>query len=90
MRWMAAIVVGIGCGGAPDAPARLEEVADIPETGQDLPAAFDTDDTLVLMDGNTGLRRLVGDRLLSIPNGSQFSFGTIGLDRDGQLVGKSR
>jgi hypothetical protein len=38
------------------------------------------------MDGNTGLRRLAGDRLDTIPNGSLFPFGTIGFDRDGILL----
>ena len=86
MRCLVAVVVLIGCEGAPAVPAHLEEVADIPQTGSDLPAAFDVDDTLVLMDNSTGLRRLVGDRLRSVSGGESFSFGSIGVDRDGTLL----
>lgn len=86
MRGLGVVVVLAACGGAPESPAHLEEVGDIPDIFQEIPAAFDANDTLVLMDGNTGLRRLVNDRLVTIPNGSQFSFGTIGIDRDGALL----
>jgi len=86
MRGLGVVVVLAGCGGAPESPAHLEEVADVPDIFQELPAAFDNNNTLVVMDGNTGLRRLSGDRLVSIPNGSQFSFGSIGIDRDGALL----
>ncbi len=86
MRWLPAIVLLVGCEGAPAVPAHLEEIGDIPQTGSDLPAAFDVDDTLVIMDNSTGLRRLVGDRLVSVANGGQFSFGTICVDRDGTLL----
>lgn len=86
MRCLLAVVVLIGCEGAPAVPARLEELADIPQTGSDQPAAFDVDDTLVVMDNSTGLRRLVGTRLRSIPGGELFSFGTICVDRDGTLL----
>ncbi|MBA2542328.1 MAG: hypothetical protein H0V17_21985 [Deltaproteobacteria bacterium] len=86
MRGPGVLVVLAACGGAPESPAHLEEVGDIPDIFQEIPAAFDANDALVLMDGNTGLRRLAGDRLVTIPNGSQFSFGTIGIDRDGALL----
>lgn len=86
MRCLVAVVVLIGCGGAPGVPAHLEEIGDIPQTGSDLPAAFDVDDTLVIMDNSTGLRRLVGTRLVSVTGGSQFSFGTMCVDRDGTIL----
>jgi hypothetical protein len=84
MRGLLLLVVG--CGGAPDVPARLEEIGSVPQLFQDTPAAFDSNDTLVLMDGNSGLRRLNGNRLDVIPGGSQFSFGSMGVDRDGTLL----
>lgn len=86
MRGVAAIVVLLGCGGAPDTPARLEELGEVPQNGQDLPAAFDFDDSLVLIDGNTGLRRFAGGRLLTVSGGGAINFGLICVDRDGTLL----
>lgn len=86
MRCLAAIVLLLGCGGTPDSPARLEELGDVPQSGQDLPAAFDFDDSLILIDGNTGLRRFAGGRLLTVNGGGSINFGVICVDRDGTLL----
>jgi hypothetical protein len=83
--WLAVLVVA-GCGGVPDVPARLEDVGTVPQLFQDTPAAFDANDKLVLMDGNSGLRRLEGNRLDVVSGTQQFSFGTMGVDRDGTLL----
>lgn len=80
------LILVAACGGAPPAPAHLEELGDIPFTGQQLPAAFDENNQLLLMDGNTGLRRFDGTRLVTIPNGGNFAFGSFGVDRDGTLL----
>ncbi len=86
MRCLAAIVLLLGCEGTPDIPARLEELGDLPQTGQDLPAAFDFDDSLILIDGNTGLRRFADGRLRSVNGGGAINFGVICVDRDGTLL----
>ena len=86
MRCLAAIVLLLGCEGAPDTPARLEELGDVPQNGQELPAAFDFDDSLVLIDGNTGLRRFADGRLLTVNGGGAITFGVICVDRDGTLL----
>jgi len=87
MRCLTAIwLLLLGCEGAPAVPARLEQVAAVPQSNPDTPAAFDVDDSLVIMDNTTGLRRLVGTRLISIPNGALFTFGVMCTDRDGTLI----
>jgi hypothetical protein len=86
MRCVAAIALVVGCGGAPAAPARLEEVGNLPDIGPDLPAAFDFDDTLIVMDPSTGLRRFADGRLLSVTGGANFTFGQICVDGDGTLL----
>ncbi len=86
MRCLAAIVLLLGCEGAPDIPARLEELGDVPQTGQDLPAAFDFDDSLILIDTSTGLRRFADGRLRTVSGGGAINFGVICVDRDGTLL----
>lgn len=86
MRGVAALVVLLGCGGTPDNPARLEELGDVPQNGQELPAAFDFDDSLLLIDSNTGLRRFAGGRLLTVSGGGAINFGMFCVDRDGTLL----
>lgn len=85
MRGLPALLL-LGCGGAPSTPAHLELVGAIPTTTTDTPAAFDANDTLVLMDGGSGLRRLVGTHLDVVPGGGLFTFGRFGVDLDGALL----
>lgn len=75
-----------GCGGAGEPPAHLEELGDVPQLFAGQGVAFDVDDSLVIMDGNSGLRRFAGGRLRAVSGGSGFSFGTICVDRDGTLL----
>jgi hypothetical protein len=86
MRGVAALVLMLGCGGDPEIPARLEELGDVPQNGQDLPAAFDFDGSLILIDSNTGLRRFADGRLLTVTGGGGINFGVICVDRDGTLL----
>ena len=82
----AGLAMTTACGeDVPAPPVTLEERAEIPVLSEFLDAAFDRDDTLVVMDG-TGLRRLVGTRLDLVPNSGEFAQGTFGVDRDGTLL----
>lgn len=82
-----ALIVACGCGGAPASPAHLEELADnLPFGTQEVPAAFDANDRLLVMDFNSGLSRFNGTRFVTLPDGFQFTFGSFGVDRDGTLL----
>ncbi len=86
MRGVATLVLLLGCGGTPENPARLEELGDVPQNGQDLPAAFDFDNSLILIDSATGLRRFADGRLRTVSGGGGITFGVICVDRDGTLL----
>ncbi len=90
MRCLLAVVVLVGCEAAPEIPAHVDEIAaSIPVGRSNFAMAFDVDDSLVFMDstfGSPGLRRLIGDQLVTIPDGGLFSSGTMCVDRDGVLL----
>jgi len=91
MRGPLVVVVGLAggvaaCGGSSSTPAHLEPAGQLTFITVDTPATFDTHDSLVMMDASSGLRRLVGNRLVAVSGGGSFTFGRFGTDRDGAVL----